>query len=95
MIPTEVFPSGTPFTDHHTVGFELPVTVVVKDRDPPARMFADGGAIVTEIDAGADGEDGAEGVAPVLPGPDVVAAQPTLAITIANAIRVLRKSLCI
>jgi hypothetical protein len=90
MVPTDGFPPETPLTDQVIVVFELPVTVVEKDRELPARMFTDAGDTVTVMAAGVVGADGAEGVVPILPGPDVVAAQPTHPMTIAHAIRTSR-----
>jgi hypothetical protein len=90
IVPREAFPPATPLTDQVTAVFELPDTVAVKDSKPPARMFADAGETVTETDAGATGFDG---VATVLPAPEVVAEQPASAAATdaASAIRALRR----
>jgi hypothetical protein len=90
IVPIVELPPETALTDQETVVFELPVTVAVNGKELAARMLADVGEMVTEIDAGVLGEEGADGVVPVLPGPDEVAAQPAHPAAITSVIRSLR-----
>jgi hypothetical protein len=89
-VPRVELPPETALTVQETVVFELPVTVAVNGKELPARMLAEVGEMITEIDAGVLGEEGAEGVVRALPGPEEVAAQPTHPAAITNVIRNLR-----
>jgi hypothetical protein len=90
MVPSEVFPPETSLTDQVTAVFELPVTVAEKDKELAARIFTDAGDTVTVTAAGVVGAEGAEGVEPVLVGPDVVPAQPIPPMNIAHTSKTLK-----
>ena len=60
-----------PLTAQVTAVFELPETVAVNWNESPARIFAEAGETVTEMELGVDGEEGDE-----LFGGVEVAAQP-------------------
>ena len=78
MVPRAAVPPAVWLTDHVTDLLALPVTVAMKVKDAPARMFAVLGLTATETDwvgGGIGGAPGVWGAEPVLPQEEMTSAE--------------------
>jgi hypothetical protein len=62
IVPRVADPPAVPLTDQVTLVFELPETVAVNWKEPPARILAVDGVTVTVVEVGVAGVDGVDGL---------------------------------